>query len=175
MQSVSTISNLPKELQNVSKLVKLMDSAFKIPGTNRTFGIDPILNLIPYGGAIAGFAISSYLILSMIKNGASSKVLGKMIGNIILDAIVGAIPILGTVFDFMFKANKRNLILATEYFEEGKHRGSILPYLIPILILFFLMLILFIYLAIQTIQILFTFLEQIQFWYLSYYLIIIVI
>lgn len=162
MQEIYTKDNLPKELVKVSKLVKLMDSAFKIPGTNKSFGIDPILNLIPYGGAIAGFIISSYLILSMIKNGASSKVIGKMIGNIALDATVGAVPILGTFFDFMFKANKRNLILATEYFEEGKHRGSILPYLIPIIIVFILIFIFVIYITIISFRYLFDFLNQIQ-------------
>ncbi len=153
---------IPIELQKVSKLVKLMDSAFTIPGTNRKFGIDPLLNLIPYGGAIAGYIISAYLIISMFKNGASSKVIGKMIGNITLDAIVGAIPFLGTIFDFMFKANKRNLILATEHFEQGKHQGSIIPYLIPIL---FILLILFagvIYLFIISFKFLFAFLEQNQ-------------
>ncbi|QQR99128.1 MAG: DUF4112 domain-containing protein [Sphingobacteriales bacterium] len=162
MQTINEKNKLPKELVNVSKYVKLMDSAFKIPGTNRTFGIDPILNLIPYGGAIAGYLISAYLLIGMFRNGASSKVIGKMIGNITLDAVVGAIPFLGTVFDFMFKANKRNLTLAIEHFEEGKHQGSILPYLIPIIIILIVLFAFVVYITIIAFRFFFDILNQIQ-------------
>jgi hypothetical protein len=34
-----------------------------------------------------------------------------MIGNIVLDWLVGSIPVLGSIFDFAFKANLRNLQL----------------------------------------------------------------
>lgn len=132
---ISVYNKVPYELLKVSKVVRMMDSAFRIPGTKIKFGIDPLLNLIPYGGAIVGYGISCYIIITMLRNGASSKVVGKMIGNITLDAVVGTIPILGTIFDFTFKANKRNLILATEHFEQGKHQGSVLPYLIPIMLI----------------------------------------
>lgn len=92
---------------------------------------------------------------AMYKNGASSKVMGKMIWNVSIDALVGAIPVLGTFFDFYYKANKRNMVLAVEHFEEGKHKGSILPYLIPILIAFLLVLAASIYVTIQVFQFLF--------------------
>lgn len=152
---------LPEEFVKVSKVVELMDSVFKIPGTNKTFGIDPILNLIPYGGAIVGFLLSSYIVLAMVKNGASSKVIGKMIGNITVDAMVGAIPILGMFFDFVFKANKRNLALAIEYFEEGKHRGSVLPYLLAMAFVLLVMVVLFVYFAVVLLKFLLGFLSSI--------------
>jgi len=141
MDNLSDKRPIPEELKNVQKFVRLMDSAFKIPGTNFTFGLDPIINLIPYGGAAVGYIIGIYLMFAMYKNGASSKVMGKMIGNITIDALIGAIPLLGDIFDFYFKANERNMILAIEHFEEGKHQGSILPYLILIVLIFLLIII----------------------------------
>ena len=108
------------------------------------------------------YLISAYLLIGMFKNGASSKVIGKMIGNITLDAVVGAIPFLGTVFDFMFKANKRNLTLAIEHFEEGKHQGSILPYLIPIIIILIALFAFVVYITIIAFRFFFDILNQIQ-------------
>ena len=82
--------------------------------------------------------------------------------NITLDAVVGAIPFLGTVFDFMFKANKRNLTLAIEHFEEGKHQGSILPYLIPIIIILIALFAFVVYITIIAFRFFFDILNQIQ-------------
>lgn len=155
MEILSDKRPIPEELKKLQGFVKLMDAQFRIPGTNFRFGIDPLLNLIPYGGAAVGYAIGIYLMFAMYKNGASSKVMGKMIWNVSIDALVGAIPVLGTFFDFYYKANKRNMVLAVEHFEEGKHKGSILPYLIPIMIAFLLVLAASIYVTIQVFQFLF--------------------
>lgn len=123
---------LPPQLVKISKLVKLMDTAFTIPFTNIKFGLDPIIGLFPIVGPIVDYGISAYLLLSMLKNGASGKVVLKMLGNITVDGLVGSIPFLGNIFDVFYKANRRNLILATEHFEEGKHEGSAKPYIIAI-------------------------------------------
>lgn len=126
---------IPPQLQKLAKLAKLMDSQFRIPGTSITFGIDPILDLIPGLGTIVDYGISAYLMIALWKNGASGKLVMKMFYNITIDAVVGAIPVLGNIFDVFYKANRKNVVLAIEHFEEGKHQGSALPYLIPILIL----------------------------------------
>ncbi len=126
---------LPPQLVKISKLVKLMDTAFTIPFTNIKFGLDPIIGLFPIVGDLLDYGISAFLLIGMVRNGASGKAVLKMIGNITLDGIVGAIPFLGRFFDVFYKANRRNLAIAVEHFEEGKHQGSALPYLIPILIL----------------------------------------
>ena len=86
---------LPPQLVKISKLVKLMDTAFTIPFTNIKFGLDPIIGLFPIIGPIIDYGISAYLLLGMLKNGASGKVVMKMLGNITVDGLVGAIPILG--------------------------------------------------------------------------------
>lgn len=117
-----------------------MDEQFRLPGTNFRFGLDPILNFIPVAGDLGGFAVSTILLLTMAKHGVSRKVLLLMTLNIILDSTIGAIPILGNIFDFAYKSNTRNIKLLKEHYEDGKHQGSgkgIIAWIIIILILSF--------------------------------------
>ena len=143
---------IPPQLQRIARFTKLMDSQFRIPGTNITFGIDPILGLIPGLGDLVDYGISAYLLISMVQSGASSKSVAKMILNITIDGIVGLVPFVGRFFDIFYKANQRNLILAVEHFEEGKHQGSAWPIVLPILgvlTLIFIMLSLFTFFIIK--------------------------
>ncbi len=111
-------------MQLVSRLSYLMDKQFRFPGTNFRFGLDPVLNLIPIAGDMTGLLISGGLLLAMIRKGASNKVVVLMTLNILLDATIGAIPIIGQIFDFFFKANSRNIRLMREHYLENKHQGS---------------------------------------------------
>ncbi|MEJ6981824.1 DUF4112 domain-containing protein [Pedobacter sp. P351] len=115
---------LSGKLKWVERIAYLLDERFRIPGTTFRFGLDPILNLIPIAGDLSGFVLSSALILTMARNGASGKIIALMSINAILDATIGAIPILGQIFDFFYKANSKNIRLLKEHYEEGKHRGS---------------------------------------------------
>lgn len=118
----------------VKSVSKLMDEQFEIGGFK--FGLDPLLNLIPVAGDVGSYLISIVMVLTMVKHGASGKLALKMIGNITLDAIVGAIPVLGWIFDFGYKANSRNVKLLAEHYETGMHRGSAKPYVTIILLVF---------------------------------------
>ena len=124
---------IPASLQQIAKVVKLMDSQFRIPGTKFTFGLDPIIGLIPGLGDLIDYGISAYLMVAMIRNGASGRAVAKMLINITIDGLVGVIPFLGRFFDIFFKANRRNLVSAIEHFEVGKHKGSAWPIVLPIL------------------------------------------
>jgi hypothetical protein len=115
---------LTGKLKWVEQIAYLLDERFRIPGTNFRFGLDPILNFIPIAGDLSGFALSAALILTMAKNGASGKIVALMAVNAILDLTIGAIPILGQVFDFTYKANSKNIRLLKEHYEEGRHQGS---------------------------------------------------
>ena len=114
----------PKEFPAIERLADFLDTRYRIPGTNIRFGADFIIGLVPYAGDVVTFGISSVLVLAMARQGVSGIVLAKMIGNILLDASVGTIPILGDLFDLGYKANRRNLKLLQEHYEEGKHEGS---------------------------------------------------
>jgi hypothetical protein len=114
----------PPALQSVEHLAKLMDSRFVIPGTSIRFGVDPIMSLIPVLGDLITFLISCMLIHTMYQRGASRNVVIKMILNSTLDTIIGAIPLVGTVFDVFYRSNNRNVRLLKEHYYEGKHQGS---------------------------------------------------
>lgn len=113
----------------------MLDSKFNIGGFR--FGWDPLLNLIPYAGQFIAFSTSIMLVIVILRHGAGSKVVVKMLLNVMFDAVIGAIPIFGQVFDFFYKANKKNIRLLREHYFEGKHQGSAKGILITILILLF--------------------------------------
>lgn len=121
---------LPDELRWVERIAALLDSRFRIPGTNIRFGIDPIIGLIPYAGELVTFGLSGLLVLSMIRHGASGQVVVRMLGNIALDAAAGFVPVLGDLFDIYYKANRRNFRLLMEHQAHGRHRGSAWPWLL---------------------------------------------
>ena len=108
----------------VERLARWMDSKFLIPGTNIRFGIDPLMSLFPIVGDLMTYIVSGMLIYTMHNEGASRKVVIRMILNSTLDAIIGVIPLVGTVFDIFYRANDRNVKLLKEHYLEGKHQGS---------------------------------------------------
>ena len=122
MNNHQTSTPVDPRLKSIAKISKLMDSQFEIGGFK--FGLDPILNLIPFAGDAATGVVSFALVYSMHKHGASGKIVVKMLWNVLIDLVVGAIPLLGWVFDFYFKANDRNIKLLNEHYLEGKHTGS---------------------------------------------------
>jgi len=89
----------------------LLDSGIRIPGTQWRFGLDPIIGLIPGVGDAAGAVLAGWILVEAIGLGASRATLVRIAGNIALDAGLGAVPILGDIFDFAWKANLRNVAL----------------------------------------------------------------
>ncbi|RYZ30841.1 MAG: DUF4112 domain-containing protein [Chitinophagaceae bacterium] len=131
---------LPKGLRGMDYIARLMDNKFVIPGTNFRFGLDGLLGLIPGVGDLSTFAVSGYLVLLMAKNGASGYVLARMILNIVIDAALGAIPVIGDLFDFVHKANTKNMRLMQRYYVEGRYRGSAWKVILPVMIALLLVL-----------------------------------
>lgn len=138
---------LTGRLKWVERIARLLDEQFAVPGTGFRFGLDPIINLFPVAGDAAGFMISAALVLTMAKHGASRKVLILMVLNVLIDGLIGAIPIIGQIFDFYYKANTRNINLLKQHYEEGKHQGNGNGILITLFIILALGLILFVYLS----------------------------
>ena len=91
---------------------ELLDQAVAVPGTGFRVGVDPLLSVLPVGGDAAGAAISLYIVAEAARLGVSPETLAKMLLNVGLDATVGSVPVLGTVFDAVYKANVRNVRLA---------------------------------------------------------------
>lgn len=123
----------PSELKWLDTATALLDNRFRIPGTEIRFGFDSLIGLIPGVGDIATLSISGLLVAAMARKGASGMVLVKMVWNIIIDSVIGAVPILGDIFDFTYRSNRRNLDLLKEHYREGEHQGSAWPVVILIL------------------------------------------
>jgi hypothetical protein len=97
----------------------LLDVSLPIPGTPFRVGIDPLLGVLPVSGDLVGAGLSLYLVAEAGRLGVSTPTLLRMLANVSVDLLVGSIPILGTVFDASWKANKRNLELALEDLSTG--------------------------------------------------------
>lgn len=98
-------------IQRLRKFTRLLDSAIAVPGTKWRVGLDPILGLIPGAGDFIGTALSAYIVIEAARLGVPRNTLGKMVSNILLESVVGAIPVLGDWFDFAWKANTKNMEL----------------------------------------------------------------
>ena len=107
-------------LGRIRKLSRLMDTAFRIPGTPFRIGLDPIIGLLPGLGDLIDTAFSAYLLFLASQFGLPKNVLGWMVFNIGLEAIVGSIPLIGDVFDAFYKSNIRNLALLEKHLQVNE-------------------------------------------------------
>lgn len=119
-----TAFDADERLRWVARVARLMDSQFQLPGTRFRFGLDPLLGLLPIVGDLSSTAVSVALLLTMLRHGASGAVVVRMVLNILIDTVVGAIPVIGNVFDFAYKSNERNVALLRRHYAEGRHQGS---------------------------------------------------
>ncbi len=97
------------------QFARLLDAAVRVPGTNIRFGLDAVLGLIPGAGDVAGGVLSTFIILQAAKLGAPRSVLARMVMNVAVDSIVGAVPVLGDLFDVGWRSNTRNAELLERY------------------------------------------------------------
>lgn len=104
----------------------LLDECIHIPGTEIRFGLDPLLGLVPYGGETASAIIGTAILGEAGKKGIPVKTLARMGGNMLLNAGVGTIPVIGDLFSFWFKSNTRNYQLLNTYLESesGEERSG---------------------------------------------------
>ena len=109
-----------KTLKRIRKIATLLDSAIGIPGTKFRIGLDPILGLIPGGGDLITAGISAYMIYLAASFGLKKEEIGKMIGNVALETILGSVPLAGDIFDAYFKANLRNLEILENHLAKSK-------------------------------------------------------
>lgn len=132
---MQAVSKQKSAIENVESMATWMDSRFTIPGTNIKFGFDALIGLIPGAGDFATLLVSGYMVTILAKNGASGFVLARMALNILIDALLGSVPLIGDIFDVAFKANVRNVKLMREHYVEGRHTGGAWKVAVPILLL----------------------------------------
>ena len=109
-------------LARIDVLSRLLDTAFVIPGTNIRFGIDALIRLVPGIGDAVATAMSWYVVNEARALGAPRLLIARMLANVALDGLVGAIPILGDAFDVAFRANRRNMALLLDHLNGARPR-----------------------------------------------------
>lgn len=125
MEPLANDAPKDRDLARLDALAQFLDNRFRVPGTNLRFGLDAVIGLVPVAGDVVGLILSSYLFFIMARRGAGPLIMLRMVFNFLADAAVGAIPFLGDLFDFGFKANTRNVVLLKNYYAEGKKHPHI--------------------------------------------------
>jgi hypothetical protein len=105
-------------LDRLDRLSRLLDVAFAVPGTNIRFGVEAILRLVPGFGDAAASALSLWLLFEASRLGIPRNLLIRMMTNVIVEGVAGAVPIAGDLFDVGWRANRRNVRLLREHFER---------------------------------------------------------
>ena len=105
-------------LARLDALATFMDAAFVIPGTNIRMGAAGIIGLVPVAGDLIGGAISSYIVWEARQLGAPRWLIARMLLNVAIETGFGAVPLLGDMFDIMFRANLKNVALLKNYFDR---------------------------------------------------------
>lgn len=100
----------------------MMDSQFVLPGTKVQFGLDPILGLVPGVGDAVSFLVGMIIVTDAWRMGARKRVLGRMIGNLAIDWLVGTVPVIGDLADFAIKPNRANAELLAREHAAGRLR-----------------------------------------------------
>ena len=111
-----------ERIARIESLVSLLDTAFIIPGTNLRFGFDALVGLVPGIGDALTTALSLWLVKEAHALGAPAHLIARMLGNIAIDGVVGAVPLLGDAFDLVWKSNRRNLHLLRRHIEAETSR-----------------------------------------------------
>ena len=100
---------LPPDLVALRHFARFMDEAIAIPGTKKRIGLDAGLSLIPGVGEIAGALLSGWIIVGALRHRVPMTRIGRMVLYVLLDMSIGSVPVIGTIFDWLFEENVINL------------------------------------------------------------------
>jgi hypothetical protein len=104
--------------KRLDRLARVLDSAFRVPGTQIRFGADSALNLIPGAGTIAAQGMSAYIVWEARRLGVPNAVMARMIGNLLVDTAISSVPVIGWFGDVFYKANLKNMALLREHLDR---------------------------------------------------------
>lgn len=112
----------PADLEQLKFLATLMDSVFEIPGIRLRFGLDAILGLLPGLGDFTTSFVTLYILQEAHRRGVSRITLARMGFNILIDWLVGTVPLVGDLFDIGWKSNNKNVALLLEHAAAGEQK-----------------------------------------------------
>jgi hypothetical protein len=99
------------ELAALRRLAHALDDLFTVPGTDYRFGLDPLVGLVPGVGDIPTSVASAYIVAQAAALGVPRATLVRMLLVVVVDSVVGSVPVVGDLFDAVWKANDRNVAL----------------------------------------------------------------
>lgn len=108
-------AKLPQDLVALRRFAYYMDEAFTVPGTNIKVGIDALLGLIPGIGDVIGGVLSTWIVVGALRHRVPARIIMRMIFNIAIDLVFGAVPLAGDVFDFLYEENVKNMRLLEKH------------------------------------------------------------
>lgn len=106
--------------ENLELLSHILDDWFRIPGTSIRFGLDGIVGLIPGLGDVIGGLLSCIIVIGAWFRGVPYIGLARMLVNLAIEVVIGAIPFVGDAFDIAWKANRRNYALMVRHIEQPR-------------------------------------------------------
>jgi hypothetical protein len=109
-------------IARIDRLATLLDTALVIPGTGVRFGLDALIGFFPVVGDTITTALSLFIVHEAYQLGAPGHVIARMLGNVALDGVLGAVPLVGDAFDVLWRANRRNVRLLMEWLEHERRR-----------------------------------------------------
>jgi hypothetical protein len=107
------------DIERIRRLADWLDARFVVPGTGWRFGLDGLIGLVPGVGDTLLTVVSLYIVAEAWRLGARKRTVARMLANVAVDAGVGAVPVAGDLFDFFWKANRRNLALLEADLRRG--------------------------------------------------------
>jgi hypothetical protein len=101
--------------RRIGRVTRVLDELIAVPGTSIRVGLDPIIGLIPVVGDVTAATVGAWVIAEAARFGIPRVVLGRMVVNLLLDLGIGAIPIIGDLYDVAMRSNTRNLELFRQH------------------------------------------------------------
>nr|WP_226998688.1 DUF4112 domain-containing protein [Tardibacter chloracetimidivorans] len=112
--------------RRIEALEAVLERAFIVPGINRPIGLDAIVGLIPVVGDLLAALMSAYVIWEARNLGMSKWHLARMGANTLVDTAIGAIPLVGDLFDFAFRSNTRNLRIVRRHLDRHHPSSAVI-------------------------------------------------
>lgn len=106
-------------MSGIREAARLLDGAFRVPGTRRRFGWDPVLGLVPWFGDAVTLVFGAILLVTAVQMRVPRVVQARILIVTLLDFVIGLVPIAGDAVDFAFRANARNLALLERHVYES--------------------------------------------------------
>lgn len=102
-----------EEIEQFDKLTNLLDTKFKVFGVQ--FGVEPLIGMFPVLGDVFAALMGLYALVHAFRLELPTLAKLAIVRNVLVDMGLGAIPIVGDVFDFFFRSNRKNFAIVEKH------------------------------------------------------------